>query len=435
MIWQNKYNDKLITNSDAVKKIKSGDNVWAGGYLSVPVSFLRELDNVALQLEGTKLYSGLLTYPYEFLKSEYIGHLDYRSLFMGPLEKKFQHTGNAEIITYHLSNVKEVFSRIDFNVMVVEMTPPNEQGYMSLGACGGVGNACVMSQNVDLIIAVINEEQPFIGNKENLVHVDQVHFLTEGHHKIAGPKPQQSSDLEIGIAEHILPLIHDGSTIQIGIGSLSDAVGMGLKGHQNLGIHTEMFTESMMAMCQAGAVTGANKNYQPNKVIAAFAAGSQELIDFVNNNDNIEIGDVTTVNNPYEIAKNDHFVSINTCIMTDLTGQVASEGVGHMQISGTGGQVDFIRGARMSKGGISIIALASSFNGPNGLESTIKVALPSGTPVTTLRNDVQIIVTEYGAADLRGLTTVQRAKALIGIAHPDFREGLIEEAKACGKIK
>ncbi|MDF2152813.1 acetyl-CoA hydrolase/transferase C-terminal domain-containing protein [Vibrio sp. CAU 1672] len=434
MTWQTQYADKLITLQQAASKIQSGDKIWAGGYLSVPVALLRELDKTALELEGTELYSGLLTFPYEFLKPEYIGHLTYRSLFMGPLEKKFQHGGNAEIITYHLSNVKEVLDRIGFNVMVVEMTPPNEDGYMSMGACGGVGNACVMGQ-VDTLIAVINDQQPFIGNPENLVHVDKVQFLTEGHHPIAGPKPAAPSELEMGIAEHILPMIENGSTIQIGIGSLSDAVGMGLKGHKDLGIHTEMFTESMMEMMKSGAVTGGEKNYQPNKVIAAFAAGSQDLLDFIHHNPDIEIGNVVTVNNPNEIAKNDNFVSINTCIMTDLTGQVASEGVGHMQISGSGGQVDFVRGARMAKGGLSIIALGSTYKGKDGLESTIKVALPEGTPVTTPRNDVQVIVTEYGAADLRGLSTVQRANALIEIAHPEFRDALREQAKACGKLK
>lgn len=428
MSLQNKYENKLISLKDVASKIKSDDKIWAGGFLSVPVLALQELDKVALELDGAELYAGLLTYPYEFLKPEYLGRLTYRSFFMGPLEKKFQNGGNAEIITYHLSNVKEVLDKIDFNVMVVEMTPPNDEGYMSMGACGGVGNAAVMGRNIDTVIAVINKHQPFIGNPENLVHIDAVDFIAEGHHPIGGPKPAAPSDLEIQIAEHILPMVKDGATIQIGIGSLSDAVGMKLKDHKDLGIHTEMFTESMMELCKAGAVTGAQKNYQPNKIITAFAAGSQELIDFIDNNDQVEVGNVVTVNNPNEIAKNDNFVSINTCIMTDLTGQVASEGVGHTQISGSGGQVDFVRGARMSKGGLSIIALSSTYKGKEGIESTIKLALPEGTPVTTLRNDVQVIVTEYGAATLSGLSTAQRAEALINIAHPDFREELRQAA-------
>ncbi|MGF1886084.1 4-hydroxybutyrate CoA-transferase, partial [Photobacterium profundum] len=321
-------------------------------------------------LKGTELYSGLLTYPYEFLKPEYRGHLTYRSLFMGPLEKKFQHKGNVEIIPYHLSNVGQVLDAVGCNVMVVEVTPPNKDGFVSMGACGGMGNKHLLP-NVDLVIAVVNESQPFIGNPENLLHIDDVTFFAEGHHPIAGPKPVEPSDLEISIAEHVLPYIHDGATIQIGIGTISNALGMGLKGRKNLGIHTEMFTESMMELCKSGVISGAEKNYKPNKIVAAFAAGSQELIDYIDNNPDIEIGNVVVVNHPNEIAKNNNFVSINTCIMTDLTGQIASEGVGHTQISGSGGQVDFVRGATFSNGGLSVIALSSTYKGPNGVESTI----------------------------------------------------------------
>lgn len=433
-LWKNNYESKLISLADAASKIDSGDKIWAGGYLSVPVLFLKELEKIAMMLKGTELYSGLLTYPYEFLKPEYRGHLTYRSLFMGPLEKKFQHKGNVEIIPYHLSNVGQVLDAVGCNVMVVEVTPPNKDGFVSMGACGGMGNKHLLP-NVDLVIAVVNESQPFIGNPENLLHVDDVTFFAEGHHPIAGPKPVEPSDLEISIAEHVLPYIHDGATIQIGIGTISNALGMGLKGRKNLGIHTEMFTESMMELCKSGVISGAEKNYKPNKIVAAFAAGSQELIDYIDNNPDIEIGNVVVVNHPNEIAKNNNFVSINTCIMTDLTGQIASEGVGHTQISGSGGQVDFVRGATFSNGGLSVIALSSTYKGPNGVESTICSALPAGTPVTTLRNDVHLIATEYGIVDLRGLTTKQRAEALINIAHPDFRNALRDEAITNGLCK
>ncbi|HFD0647975.1 acetyl-CoA hydrolase/transferase family protein [Vibrio parahaemolyticus] len=431
----NKCDMKIITLEDAASKINSGDRVWAGGYLSVPVCFLHELGKRACDLENTTLYSGLLTYPYEFLKPEYLGHLNYNSLFMGPLEKKFQHGGNAKIVPYHLSNADEVLIQANCNVSVIEVTPPNAAGYVSLGACGGVGNKYALASS-ELVIGVINEYQPFISNDDNLVHVDDFDFFTIGSHRIAGPKPEQPGQIEKDIASHVLPLIPNGSTIQIGIGTISNALGMGLIHHKDLGIHTEMFTESMMELCKLGVINGSQKNYKPNKIVAAFAAGSQELIDFVDGNDNIEIGDVCVVNDPVEIAKNDNFVSINTCIMVDLTGQVASEGIGHQQISGSGGQVDFVRGARMSNNGLSIIALASTHKDKKSgiIDSTIKLALPEGTPITTLRNDVQIIVTEYGYADLRGLTTNARAQELIKIAHPDFRNKLIEHAKAVGLL-
>lgn len=430
-LWKESVQSKLVSLAEAAAKIKSGHKLWAGGYLSVPVCFLQALEKTALELDNAEIYAGLLTYPYKFLQPQYIGHLTYRTLFMGPLERKFQSQGNVETIPYHLSNVDEILRNVGANVAVFEVTPPNSDGYVSMGACGGIGNKS-MIESAELVIGVINKHQPFIGNSDNLVHIDRFDFLTEGHHPIAGPKAAAPSDIEVEIAKHIQPYVKDGSTIQIGIGNISNAVGMGLKASSNLGIHTEMFTESMYELCKSGCINGSQKNHKPNKIVAAFAAGSQELLDFIDNNPQVEIGDICEVNDPNEIGKNDNFVSINTCIMIDLCGQVASEGVGHTQISGSGGQVDFVRGAKCSKGGISIIALAASHMGKNGPESTICAALPHGTPVTTLRNDVQLIVTEYGVADLRGLSTKQRAKALINIAHPDFRALLQQQASDCG---
>lgn len=433
-LWQQSYESKQISLADSTKLIKSEDKVWAGGLLGTPVLFLLELEKRAEEVNNCELYTGLITHPYGFLKPEFRRSFKHMSLFMGPLERKLQKTGNVETINFHFSHFPQLFSRIRPNVVAIEMTPPNEDGFMSMGACGGVGNMEAMKY-ADTIIAVINKEQPFIAGDDNLVHVDEVTHITEGHHPLAGPKGGEPSDLEKTIASHVVPYVKDGMTIQIGIGTISNAMGMALKGHKGLGIHTEMFTESMMELCKAGAVSGGNKNYKPNKIVTAFTAGSQDLIDYVHNNPEIEMGNVSTVVNPYEIAKNDNFVSLNTCIMADLTGQVASEGVGFNQISGSGGQVDFIRGAQMSKGGISILCLASTHKGKDGLESTIRTALPAGTPVTTPRNDVQIIATEYGSADLRGLSVPQRVEALINIAHPDFRNALRDEATTAGLCK
>ncbi|MGF1718439.1 4-hydroxybutyrate CoA-transferase [Vibrio kyushuensis] len=432
--WQERYSEKTISLNSAVNKLSQGDKVWAGGLLSSPIMLLLELDKHLDKLEPFELYAGLLTHPFDFLKPQYKSIVHHKSLFMGPLERKIQAHGNIEVTNFHFSNFDEIFNRIQPNCMMVEVTEPDENGYMSMGACGGVGNKVAL-QSATKIIAVVNKFQPKITNKDNLIHVDEVSFLTEGHHPIAGPKGAEPSDLEISIAEHVTPYIKDGMTIQIGIGTISNALGMALKGHANLGIHTEMFTESMMELCKAGAVSCASKNYKPNKIVTAFAAGSQDLIDYIDGNPQIEMGCVTDVVNPNIIAKNDNFASINTCVMVDLVGQVASEGVGHSQISGSGGQVDFVRGARMSKGGISILALASTHKGKQGLESTIRTALPAGTPVTTLRNDVQVVATEFGAADLRALNTPERVLALINIAHPEFRESLLSDAKACGLIK
>jgi len=432
--WEKRYSDKIVTLEYAVSQLSSGDKVWSGGLLSSPLMFLLEVDENINTLEPFELYTGLLTYPFEFLKSKYQSIVHHKSLFMGPLERKIQTHGNIEITNFHFSNFEEIFSRIQPNISVIEVTEPDEKGYMSMGACGGMANKLAL-QYASKVICVVNKYQPKITNRENVIHIDHVDFLTEGHHSIAGPKGAEPSDLEVSIAGHVIPYIRDGMTIQIGIGTISNAMGPALKNHMNLGIHTEMFTESMMALCQSGAVNCSKKNYKPNKIVTAFAAGSQELIDYIDQNEQIEMACVTEVVNPNVIAMNDNFASINTCVMVDLVGQVASEGVGYSQISGSGGQVDFVRGARMSKNGISIIVLASTHEGKNGVESTIKTALPLGTPVTTLRNDVQVIATEYGAADLRGLSTPERVRTLVDIAHPNFRQSLLSDAKACGLIK
>ncbi|REL29805.1 acetyl-CoA hydrolase/transferase family protein [Thalassotalea euphylliae] len=431
--WQSIYDDKLVSLQDAAQQINSHDKIWAGIILSVPVLFLKTLEQRYTELENCQLYTGILTTPYDFLKPEYRPHIEHHSVFMGALERKAQKTGNITHTNFHLSNTGRLFDRIAFNVIAVEVTPPNAEGYMSLGACGGLGYKEAI-KHADKVIAVVNNQQPFIGDQDNLIHVDEATWITEGHHPIAGPKAEAPGALETAIAKHVVPFVQDNSTIQIGIGSISNAVGMALKDKKGLGIHTEMFTESMMELCKAGAVTNQHKNYKPNKIVTAFTAGSQALIDFVNNNPDIEMSNVTTVVNPVEIAKNDNFVSINTCVLTDLTGQVASEGVGFTQISGTGGQVDFIRGATLSKGGISILVLASTHQGKNGVESTIRTALPLGTAVTTLRNDVMIIATEHGAADLRGLNVPERVEALIAIAHPDFRNELRKDAIDVGLL-
>ncbi len=432
--WKTLYQDKLLSLESAVGKLSSGDKIWAGGFLSTPVRFLQELDKHLTLFKGCELYTGLVTFPYEFFKPQYRENFRHLSVFMGPVERQSQNGGNVEIINFQFSNLDKIFAKLQPNTVVVEVTPPNENGFVSLGACGGVGTTQALKY-AQKTIFVVNEHQPYVDGEKNTIHVDQADYLVEGHHPIAMPKAGEPSELESQIAQHVVPYINNGMTIQIGIGTISNAMGMALRDHQDLGIHTEMFTESLMMMCQSGAVTGNKKNYKPNKLVAAFAAGPQELIDFIDKNPELEIGPMEEIVNPYEVAKNDNFVSINTCLMVDLVGQVASEGVGFSQISGSGGQLDFVRAAGMSKGGVSILALSSTRDGKHGLESNIRLSLPTGTPITTPRNDTQVIATEYGSADLRGLSTSERAKALIAIAHPKFRDSLRDQALELGMIK
>ncbi|CDT94548.1 4-hydroxybutyrate CoA-transferase [Vibrio coralliirubri] len=432
--WQEIHSEKLLSLESAVGKLASGDKIWAGGLLSIPVVFLKELDKHLDLFSDCEIYTGLMTTPFEFLKPQYRDNFKHISLFMGPIERKLQSTGNVEVTNFHFSNFENIFEKLQPNTVVVEVTPPNADGFVSLGACGGVATKVAL-KHASKVIFVVNEQQPFIGNEDNIVHVDCADALVEGHHSIASPKAGQPSELETEIAKHVSPYIKDGMTVQIGIGTISNAMGMALRDRKDLGVHTEMFTESLMEMCKAGAVSGTKKNHMPNKIVAAFAAGPQEVMDFLHNNPDIEMGSMSEVVNPYEVAKNDNFVSINTCLMIDLVGQVASEGAGFSQISGSGGQLDFVRAANMAKNGVSILALAATREGKDGLESNIRLSLPVGTPITTPRNDVHIVATEYGSVNLRGMTVSERVHALANIAHPDFRESLLAEAKQHGLVK
>ncbi|MFT5881178.1 MAG: acyl-CoA hydrolase, partial [Moritella sp.] len=259
--------------------------------------------------------------------------------------------------------------------------------------------------------------------------------LVELTHQIPAFEPSEPSDLDKQIAANVVPLVKDGSTLQIGVGNISNALGYGLVGKKNLGIHTEMLTDSMVYLAKQNVINGSEKAYKPNKIVCSFAMGSQSLLDFCDHNPDIEIHGLGLINNPYEAAKNSKFMSINTCLMVDLKGQVASEGVGHRQISGTGGQVDFVRAVNMCDDATSVIALASTHKGAEGIESTICLTLPAGTPVTTLRSDVHYIATEYGVVSLRNQSFEERARRLISIAHPDHRDQLLADAKQAGLIR
>jgi 4-hydroxybutyrate CoA-transferase len=235
----------------------------------------------------------------------------------------------------------------------------------------------------------------------------------------------QTTDVERAIGRHCADLIDDGATLQLGIGSLPDAVLAYLGDKQDLGIHSEMFSDGVVNLVEAGVVTNARKTLHPDKLVASFLMGTRRLYDFADDNPGVYMAPVDYVNDPYIIAKNDNMVSINSCVQVDLMGQVCSESVGLTQISAVGGQVDFVRGAQLSKGGISIIAMPSTAKG--GMVSKIVPILDEGSAVTTNRNDVMYIVTEYGSVNLQGMSLRQRAKALIGIAHPNFRPALDQE--------
>ena len=429
------FDSKIVSMSEAAAVIESGDRIFAAGLSSTPTEFFIELCKRREELTDVQLFTAILTYPFEFFKPEFRGHITNNSFFFGPLEKKAHGLGNLVPSSYHLSESREAIRNVHKpNVLAITVSPPDSEGYMSMGPCGGVG--CFAALEIaDKVILSINESLPFVRGERNRIHVNQATHLTRTDAALAAPPAAAPTEIEKEIAAQILPYVQDGDTLQIGIGGIPNALAYCLDSKKDLGIHTEMLTDSIVHLAKQGVVTGRFKNYHPGKIVFSFASGSQELLDFTNENDDLVILPVEEVVSTLEAARNDNFCAINTCIMVDLTGQVASESVGLTQISGTGGQLDLIRGAKLSKGGRAFVALTATRDSKDGLVSNIRLTLPPGTAVTTPRSDAQYIVTEYGVANMRQRSLEERARSLIEIAHPDFHKELLREAQSAGVIR
>jgi 4-hydroxybutyrate CoA-transferase len=317
-----------------------------------------------------------------------------------------------------------VEERVKPDVLAVNVSPPDKRGWMTFGICGGMA-IHKARELAKTIIVTVQKDQPRVPGEFNMIHVSDVDAIIETDMLVPHLPSAEPTELENQIASHVVPLVEDGSTIQIGIGGVPGAVALKLAEKKDLGIHTEMLTDAMFHLVKVGAVTGARKNIYRNKVVYGFAAGSGELLEFLDDNPECIIRPLSETINSHLCGLNDNFVSINTCLMVSITGQIASEAVDFVQISGTGGQLDLVRAARNSKNGKSFIVLASTRTLKSGeIISTIALGLPPGTPVTTPRTDVEYIATEYGVVNLRYKSNMERVEALISIAHPDFRDEL-----------
>jgi len=431
MGWQDIYRQKLLSVEDAAGMIKSNDRIWYPMCSSAPVNLIDAITNRYQQLDNVTMFSCLILYPFEYLKKKYIGHIKHHTAFMGPIERKWFSEGNMEITSYQFSQTDWLMrNRVQPNVLIMEVSPPDANGNMSYGPMGTFSND-VVAQCATIIIAQVNDQVPYVlGNKESYINVRDVTYICEAHHPIAELLQPPISDVDKTIASHMVDYIENGSTIQIGLGGVANAIGFFLKNHQDLGVHTEMLTDSMVTLIEKGVINGSKKNFNPGEVTCSFGLGSAKLYKFIDRNPMIKVYPIAYIANDYNIAKNDKFISINNALMCDLTGQVCAESLGFDQFSGTGGQLDFVRGAGMSQGGKSFIAFRSVAKKKDGmLISRITSVLPPGAVVTTPRTDVQYVVTEYGIAELRNKSFSERAKALISIAHPQFRENLLKEAR------
>ncbi|MBR1549325.1 MAG: acetyl-CoA hydrolase/transferase family protein [Bacteroidales bacterium] len=423
MNWKDEYKRKVSKPEEAIKDIHDGDCVVLGHAAAVPKIIPQTLAdhyedyNDVLIFHMTTLGDNPLLHPNCF------GHFRHVSNFLSGNSRDAVNHLNGDFFPAYFHDVPDMIGdEIPCDVAVFQATPPNDDGYLSLGVSCDYALAAIRCAKS--VIIETNELMPFVGGN-NMIHVSQIDHIIPCAYPLPELHSEESTEIERAIGRHCASLVVDGSTLQLGIGGIPNAVLAELSEKNDLGIHSEMFSDGVADLMKKGNITGRKKSMHKGKVVTTFIMGSRDLYDFVDNNDDIELYPVDYTNDPMIIARQYRMVSINSCLEVDLMGQVASETIGMRQYSGIGGQIDFVRGASMSREGKSIIAMPSTAAG--GTISRIKPFLTPGSAVSTTRNDVNYLVTEYGIARLKGRTLQHRAEDLIRIAHPDFRPMLIEE--------
>ena len=419
MDWKTYYQSHTVSADEAISHIHSGDRVVSGHACGEP-SFL--VDTMVAHAEDFKnveivhmVAMGQCAYAQPGMEE----HFRHNAIFVGAKTRDAVNSGRGDFTPCFFFEVPQLFhTTLPVDVALVTVTPPNEEGMVSLGVSVDYDYEAIKAAKT--VIAQVNDQMPFTYG--SLVPVTDIDFFVEHSAPIIELAPPKIGDVERAIGENCASLVRDGDTLQLGIGAIPDAVLMFLKDKKDLGIHSEMFSDGVVDLVEAGVITNKRKTSNNGKFVANFLMGTRRLYDFVDHNPDVLILPVDYVNHPVVIAENDNMVSINSCVQVDFMGQVASESIGKKQISGVGGQVDFIRGAALSKGGRAIIAMPST--AAHGTVSKIVARLDDGAAVTTSRTDVDYVVTEYGIAHLKGHTLRERGEALINIAHPDFREEL-----------
>ena len=430
MDWKEKYADKIYTAAQAVAKVESGEKIIFGDWVSEPPALVEALVNRADELKGVEIIHGMSPGPNAYVAPEYQGIFHHTSLFIGPktrkayAEKRIDYIGGTTF-----SRWPDLFAKnpdLNPHWAFIQVSEPDEEGMCSFG------NACCFSEpaarTAVRIIAQINPKMPTLGGKK--ISLDKIDYIVPAESGLYTIGRAEIDARTQTIADYVAELVEDGATIQLGIGALPDAIARNLMDKKDLGVHSETLTEAMMELVQAGVINNSKKTLNPGICIGAQAAGSEKFYEFIDHHPLFAVYPVDYVNNPYVVGQNYKQTSINSCMEVDLKGQVNSETVGGRQYSGIGGQLDHVRGAQLSEGGKSILALNSTAK-----QDTISKIVPYFAPgnVTTIsRYDVHYIVTEYGVADLKYKTERQRALALISIAHPKFRDELKFKAAEMG---
>lgn len=415
------FHEKLATPEEALKLIHSGDSVYVHPGCAAPQRLLAALVARAEELTGVRVLHLMSQGRADYALPGMEPHFRHLALFIGKNTRDAVNAGRADYVPVFLSEIPRLFTTgaIPLDAALIQVSPPDEHGFCSFGV--GVECTKAAASVARTVIAQINPQMPRVLG-DNFIHIRNVTRFVEVDEPLVELPRVRMSEAYDEIGRNVAALVEDGATLQLGIGGIPDAVLHHLHDRKHLGVHTEMFSDGMVELVQAGIVTGERKTLHPGKIVASFVLGTRSLFDFIHDNPIVEFHPSDYVNDPFVIAQNDRMVAINSAIQVDLTGQVCSDSIGDVAYSGFGGQVDFVRGASRARGGKAVIALLSTARG--GEVSRITPYLDPGAGVVTSRGDVHFVATEYGVADLHGKSLRERARALIGIAHPRFREEL-----------
>ena len=420
------YQSKRMSAADAIQVLKDGDTIVVPTGVGEPPALLTALSDARRNYRDIKVSQILPLRKYGYIDPETTEHVRHSAYFFGGATRPGGQEGWVDFVPAYFSELPMLIKRglTPSEVVFSMASPMDEHGFFSLSLAPDYTMAA--TEKARAVVLEVNPNVPF-ANGNCHIHISQVAALTESNDPLFEVGLPKIGPVQEAIGAHVAEMIPDGATLQIGYGGIPDAVVMQLQHKRDLGIHTEMLGDGILSLIESGAVTNRRKTFMPGRTIATFALGSRRLYRSMHRNPGIEMHPVEFTNDPYLAARNDNLCAINATMQIDLIGQCGSETLGHLPYSGTGGQADFVRAANRSKGGKAFIVLPSTAK--NGAVSRIAPVLSPGTHVTTSKNDINYVVTEYGVAQLRGKTAKQRAEALIGIAHPDFRGELRDAAR------
>lgn len=426
--WTQKYKNKILNSAQAIKKIRRGSRIFLGTGCGVPYHLVQELANHANQMADNEIVHLLTLGDTPSADSKFQTQFRHNTFFVSANIRDAVSDGRADYTPMMLSEIPDLFRqrRMPLDVAMIQISPPDRYGYSSFGISVDITKAA--AESADIVIAQVNDKMP-ITHGDSFIDIRDIDYLVpfnEPLREFQGDEITETVDL---IGSYVARLVENESTLELGIGALPQSVCNNLldSGVRDIGIHTEMFSDSLIPLIDAGIVTNKKKSINKGKVIASFAMGSKKLYEYIDDNPFFQFHDTSYVNDPYVIGQNRKMIAINSALEVDLTGQVCADSLGPKFYSGIGGQVDFIRGAKRSPGGKAIICLPST--AVEGGVSRIVPRLSEGAGVVTTRGDVDIVITEYGLANLQGKTIRERVLSLIAIAHPDFRNDLLEAAK------